>query len=453
MFRIEELYIENFRGVREARVQLHPQATVFFGPNAGGKSSLLDAVAIALGPIVERVPGAKSRRFASSGDIRTPWLDREDIDESAGVEAKGAWLTVRTVGGVEWDTAKFRSRQAREGSNPRRREALHRWLDPLLTAVQEARRKLSGPALPFVAAFGNERAGVEIPKRKRQFSDDTSRFKALDESLSATTRFKAVFEWFNVKEIEELREMRRRDDLGYRLPALEWVRRAVERSGLRCSNPRIENAPIRMMVDYRHEDDSIQTLDIRQLSDGYRTHFALIVDLARRMVQLNPCATLDDPERGTNSAGVVIIDEIDLHLDPVWQSRVVQGLVTAFPNVQFVLSTHSEQVIGSVRAEQVRRLRWHRGEIVVERVPFAQGATGERILVELMHAWERVPGPIKEKLERYLAQVQAGDGQAPDAVALRRELEAALPNDPMLGRADGLMKRQALWRRFPSLEQ
>jgi predicted ATP-binding protein involved in virulence len=149
----------------------------------------------------------------------------------------------------------------------------------------------------------------------------------------------------------------------------------VGKANLHCENPRIETKPLRMLVDFVHESGETEPPDITALSDGYRTHFSLVVDLARRMVQLNPSPDLDDPRRGTNTEAVVLIDEIDLHLDPSWQARVVQGLLDTFPHTQFILTTHSEQVVGSVEVESVRKLVWNDGEVVVEGVPFAQGAT------------------------------------------------------------------------------
>ena len=162
------------------------------------------------------------------------------------------------------------------------------------------------------------------------------------------------------------------------------------------------------------------------------------------MVQLNPSPDLDDPERGTNTHAIVLIDEIDLHLDPPWQARVVRGLRAAFPNTQFVVSTHSEQVVGSVGVECVRRLVWGDGEVVVESVPFAQGATGERILIDLMGAPERVPGPIQEKLDAYRTLVATGHGQSEEGKRWRAELDAALGEDPALHGADLEMQRAAL---------
>ena len=286
------------------------------------------------------------------------------------------------------------------------------------------------------------------PLRQRDFRKALERFEAFDQALVATTRYKTVFEWFRSMEDEERRERLKPGRLESRLPELEWVRKAVHDAGLLCAKPRVETRPLRMLVDFEHDDGNKEALDIKSLSDGYRTHFALVVDLARRLVQLNPSADLDDPQRGTNSPAVVLIDEVDLHLDPQWQARVVQGLLGAFPNAQFVLTTHSEQVLGSVQACSVRRLAWRNGEIVAEPVPFAQGASGERILIDLMGAAERVPGPVTERLRQYMEMVGQGEGASEQAKALRAELEKALPQDPRLHQADLEMQKRALLARI-----
>jgi len=445
--------IENFRGVRKLRLALHPQVTVLFGANAAGKTTILDAIAIGLGAYVSRVPKATGRGFAKAGDLRVPMLDRRAVDEQRGIERPFAHVEVQSASGLQWGVTHWRSAADRSAqarnvlahgggrSGPR---DLHAWVDPLVREALDSAPGKDTTPLPLVAAYGNERAVVDLPLRERGFRHEFDRLGALDQSLSATTRFKTVFEWFRVAEDEERREQTKKRDFKYRLPELEWIRRAVGLAQLHCSNPRVETKPIRMLVDFEHDQGMSETLDLSSLSDGYRTHFALVVDVARRMVQLNPSANLKDPERGTNSPAVILIDEVDLHLDPPWQARVVGGLRAAFPNAQFVLTTHSEQVVGSVEAASVRKLLWSDGEIVVEEVPYAQGTTGERILIDLMGAPERAPGPVTEKLTAYVQMVDRGEGGTEQAKALRAELDRNLPGDERLHQADLEMQKQAL---------
>ena len=447
---ISSVRIENFRGVRDLEIKLHPHVTVLFGVNAAGKTTLLDALAIGLGAIVARVPKAKGLSFASHGDIRVPWKDRPEVDETKGIERRYVRVAITSATNLTWDVTKYRWVGDRAKAPPGVGvKQLHDALDPI---VEDALDGGQQRPIPLVAAYGTERSAVAVPLRKRDFKEDFHRLGALDASLHMDTRFKRVFEWFLVAEDEERRERERRKSFSYRHPTLEWVRGAVERAKLRCKNPRIETQPLRMVVDFEHTDGSLEALDIASLSDGYRTHFSLIVDIARRMVQLNPSDNLQAPDRGTNSEAVILVDEIDLHLDPTWQATVVKGLREAFPNAQLVLTTHSEQVIGSVPASSVRKLVAGDGEVLVDSVRFAEGATSERILIEHMGAKERAgqvtDGPNTKNLERYLAMVSRGEGESDPAKVLRTDLDAALPGDEQLQQADLEMQKIALLRKL-----
>jgi predicted ATP-binding protein involved in virulence len=463
---LRSVRIENFRGIRYLSIELDPNVTVFFGANAAGKTTILDAIAIGLGAYVTQFPRAKGMTFAKRGDIRVPWVEwnppsegpdwkasPEELEvgtERPGVERPFARVTIEASSGVSWDATKLRWK-----GQPARKvglgtKYLRHFLGPLiLDALDLGDAAVSHQPIPLVAAYGTERAVMDVPLRKRDFNKEFERFGALHESLRTNSRFKTVFEWFVVAEDEERRERERRKDFKFHHPTLEWIRGAVDRAGLRCKNPRIETKPnLRMLVDFQHADGALEVLDITALSDGYRTHFALVVDIARRMVQLNPSDDLNAPDRGTNSEAVILIDEIDLHLDPTWQATVVKGLREAFPRAQFVLTTHSEQVIGSVPACSVRKLVAGEGEVLVENVPFAQGASGERILIELMGAKERVPGEVTKKLNDYIALVDQGEGEGVAARALRAALDAEIGVDERLRQADLEMEKRRLLSKF-----
>ena len=86
------------------------------------------------------------------------------------------------------------------------------------------------------------------------------------------------------------------------------------------------------------------------LSDGYRNMVAMVADIAHRASRLNPHFDSDSAKK---TQGIVLIDEIDLHLHPKWQRRVVDDLQKAFPNIQFVATTHSPFIIQSLKAGEV----------------------------------------------------------------------------------------------------
>src|SRR6185437_6373893 len=112
------------------------------------------------------------------------------------------------------------------------------------------------------------------------------------------------------------------------------------------SDPKIEESPLRLRVNKGDE-----SLHLDQLSDGERSLLAIVADLIRRLSLANP--EISDPLLG---AGVVLVDEIELHLHPTWQRNVIEKLRTTFPNIQFIATTHSPFVIQSLRAGELINL-------------------------------------------------------------------------------------------------
>jgi len=171
------------------------------------------------------------------------------------------------------------------------------------------------------------------------------------------------------------------------------------------------------------------------LSDGYHVVLGVVGDIARRSLLLNgmegPLAVLDVP-------GVVMIDEVDLHLHPRWQRRVLDGLRAAFPRLQFVVTTHSPQVLSSVRNAQVRRLRDAR---LVERVVHVEGRDSNAILREEMDTDDRDEAGVEWRAAFYRA-LDLGD--MPAARAMLEELKRSWgTKDPEVIRAETLLREEA----------
>ena len=120
-----------------------------------------------------------------------------------------------------------------------------------------------------------------------------------------------------------------------KLPLLYSVRNVIEYF-TDFKNPRIRRQGTPTMIVEKDGEE----LDVNQLSQGEKSLLALVGDIARRLALLNP--SLDNPLEGE---GVVMIDEVDLHLHPKWQHDLIDKLVKTFPNVQFILTTHSPHVI------------------------------------------------------------------------------------------------------------
>ena len=176
-------------------------------------------------------------------------------------------------------------------------------------------------------------------------------------------------------------------------------------------------------------------LPLEAMSDGARSVISMAADIAYRMARLNP----DMGEDVTlETSGVILIDEVDMHLHPSWQQTVVNDLVKAFPRVQFIVTTHSPQVLTSVPAESIRILHWDNDLVDIEEPTFSLGAESSQLLRDIQHVESRPASlPIVKTLQHYLQLVNEDKWDSEEALALRKTLDQwSQGREPALLRAD-----------------
>jgi predicted ATP-binding protein involved in virulence len=252
--------------------------------------------------------------------------------------------------------------------------------------------------------------------------------------LNANANFKRVFEWFHAKETEEVLTQREMQSFAYRDPELNAVRHAIENFFEDFTNPRTTVRPLRFVVDKKESSKKTITFDLNQLSDGYRTTLAMVADLACRMVEANPPSVMKNP---LEAEAIVLIDEVDLHLHPRWQQKIVPDLLKVFPNTQFIVTTHSPQVLTTVEARSIRKLI-PAGSVTEVQVPnFSLGAQSVQLLEDIQEVDARPQIPIIESFRRYRSLVESDQWDSPEALKLRAELdEWAANKEPELKRID-----------------
>ena len=421
--KLERVIIENYRAIERLELPLHPQLTVLHGDNGHGKTSVLNGIAVGLGSIMRFLPYVSSVDFRKSD--RRSW------------QTPGVGLV--STNGVKWERGIVFSGRRRVGL---------RELQSAINKITDADRSGDATiALPIIALYDTDRAVFEVPQRRRGFTNQFTRYAALEGALSARTNFREFFKWFYAMENDELRRQRDSRDFCYRLTALSAVRLAISSMMPDVSAPRIEASPLRFVVSMESEPGERVALSLDQLSGGYRIMLALAADLARRMAQGNP--HLDDP---LQSEAIVLIDEVDLHLHPSWQQRVLPDLMRTFPNAQFIVSTHSPQVLTTVKPEHIVELRREGDGIVAgNAVEPTYGAESGYVLATAMRVSERPPAAHNKfvaLLERYNDLVNYGQGKSEEALQLRRRLESLSPRDFALDRADSEIRRQNVMRRL-----
>ena len=422
--KLRQVEIENFRAISMLSLPLDNDLTVLYGKNADGKTSVLSAIAVGLGSIPRLLPNVSGIDFRTN-DLR-------------GKGPMRVHLTTRE--GITWRRHRY------SGGN--RTAATKELQDFLSTIVEADRDESSLPVnLPIVAYYDTDRAVFDVPQRRSRSRKALPRYAALKGALSARVSFREFFNWFYDKEFEELRFQRDLWPRNQMLEDLDTVRRAIKSMIPGASNPRIASRPSRFVVSMDFGAGSTETLSIDQMSGGYRIMLALVADLARRMAQGNP--HLENP---LESEAIVLIDEVELHLHPEWQQRVLSDLVRTFPNTQFIVSTHSPQVLTTVKPHEIVELKRTAADIAVNS-PLGPtfGAEAGEVLVSVMGISER---PENNKfvtlLNKYVEHISNGTGESEPAAELRRQLELLSRSDPALDRADIEIRRQKI---FQDMEQ
>ena len=439
--KLERVTIENYRAIARLELRLHPRLTVLHGDNGHGKTSVLAGIAVGLGSIPERV-----LEMALGPNLQRNHPDFLDSDFRKDGEPK---VALTTTDGAQWHRRRSRPGRGTSESPNVLGEAIPE------IVYQDKAELWPMRDLPIVAFYDTERAtgGVRKPAQSSRFDNPGGRlirYLALDGSLAPHTDFQAFFDWFYDREKEELREQRERRSFDYSREDLDAVRGAIERMLPGVSRPRVEQVGadrIRFLVSEASESGEARTLALDQMSGGYRIMLALVADLARRMAQGNP--HLEDP---LQSEAVALIDEVDLHLHPSWQQRALPDLMRTFPNAQFIVSTHSPQVLTTVKPENIVRLRRDGDSIVATGTggPTYGAEAGYALAVE-MGVQERPPAKHNEfvaLLEQYNHLVNYGQGKSEEARQLRGELERLSPRDFALDRADSEMRRQNVMQRL-----
>lgn len=452
--KIKRLTLDNFRSHNRLDLCFEPDVTVVAGDNGDGKTSILDAIAQLFGYFVQRLPRVKGIGLAGS-DLRIQanrklapalriWGQLEigtelqclppnqslppqiEVSRSLGRDATSASKELFEKG---WPA------QGKTGMQP---------FQQLATALIDAENAGQPYRMPLVVYYGTSRAVFSTPLRRRNFKTGFARFDSLNGALDANTNFKRVFEWFHAKENEEAREQKRQRSFDYADPELAVVRRALETFFPSFSAPRTLLRPLRFVVDQQDDNGQVMTFDLNQLSDGYRTSLAMVVDLACRMVEANPPGGLPDP---LAAEAIVLIDEVDLHLHPKWQQTIVADLRRVFVNTQFIVTTHSPQVLTTVEARCIRNLCREAEHTRVEIPDFSLGAKSGQLLEEVQHVNPRPPLPITTALSEYKTLVEQDQWDQPKALALREELDQWAGNkEAELARLDVDIRMRAFRR-------
>lgn len=411
---VTSVELANVRGIEAAEFSFQPGLNLLVGVNGAGKTTVLDALAICLEAVTRQVNGVRG----SSG--RRDNFTAEDINVLA--DALDVRLSL-TIDGQQYGYTHHQPRDrvvTRPGGES----------GTLREQVYDARpiSGFTGTAPPAVHGMRPRPFGILFSTR-RAVPDD----RAPSRGAAAGGQRAALAEAFGHRELrlpEFAAWLRTRTALAPETPtsaqAIGAFERAVQRFLPGYSNLRVtDEAKPHLLIEKQGA-----VIPVAKLSDGERGMLALIFDLTRRLGQANP--DLDDP--AADGVGVVLIDEIDLHLHPKWQRTIVHNLPAAFPSLQFIATTHSPLVIGEVLHDRIQVM----GEGPVFSPTHSYGVDSSRVLEEIMNVSSRsadIQGLLKK-----LSDLVAVDDYAA-ARSVTDELRSKLgDNDPEVLRARTLLE-------------
>lgn len=421
---IQTLRLKHYRGAQDLVLQLEPHLNVFVGMNGAGKSTILDATAILLSWLVNRIKGRSSvsGRPIDEEDIQNGTPTAELVITCCDQEHLASWHLAKTRKGYQSASGHSTLQQVTEMAKQYQ------------LGLTESQGQIN---LPVFAYYPVNRAVLDIPlriKEKHQFNI----LSAYEDAMTSGANFRTFFEWF--REREDLENENRKyvgtlfppDEGLFPDPQLEAVRLALKTFMPEFSNLTVRRNPLRMEVEKNGK-----RLQINQLSDGEKCLMAMMGDMARRMAIANPL--LKNPLEGQ---GVILIDEIDLHLHPKWQRVVVSKLTEVFPHCQFLLSTHSPHVMTHVQPENLFLLSMSEQGLISVPVAESYGKSVERILEDLMGLDSTRPVEVQAQLSQIFELINSGKlTQAQDLIL---QVKTQIGEDPELVKATVLVKRKEL---------
>ncbi|NYH08531.1 AAA family ATPase [Pseudomonas moraviensis] len=417
--RLDRLHIQNFRCYEDATFDFQPGFNLVVGVNGSGKTSLLNAVAQSFGEIF--ASAGHSMKISDDDDVRTVINHHQN-----GTRFEKTFpLTLECEGNAFQNLFWARTKRRLSGDE--------------FAPIPVLNTKNFGPStlaentdIPLIAFYRADRRWTTSSASTEQAASlKLSRLDGYKNWSNAATNLQDFESWLVKKTLEQLQKaFRSAKPVTEFYDELSLVNSALQAMLPGSSGLYYDVELASLIVDMGGN----ATSKFSNLSDGQRGMIALFADIARRMCILNPHMGKDVLK---NTSGVVIIDELDIHLHPAWQRSIVPALRLAFPKVQFIAASHSPQIIGSLKPEEVILL--HNGDPTHPRVTY--GLDSSSVLEEVMGVTQREP-EIEDLLSELFSTLE--DNDLEKAKSQLEALKKKAPDLPEFAGAEALIRRKEI---------
>ncbi len=387
---LSSIHVENFKGIKSVDLDFDRSVNLIIGDNGTGKTSILEAIAVALGGFLSGIDGVNTIHFLKD-EIR-----RENQLTGTGSYNIIYKTPIRVDVCLELDVGEgtgehsFKFSRQKKSIKSSRSTVEPRDICKAAQAMTENPKSI----LPVISYQSFSRvSNQKRDKWENPFSDDYSRVIGYVDCLEEAANDKMMTNW--CKKMEQISWQQEQPVIEY-----EAVKKAVSKFMRFMQN----DEKIYVSYDKRTEElvysNEEENLPIRLLSSGFRNLLGIVFDIAYRMAVLSPDLLEDVTEK---TPGIVLIDEVDMHLHPSWQWRMIDALKNTFPRVQFIGTTHSPIIIASCKEGKLITL--HLEDVFLDKsseIVFGKTVKGwmvDSVLKEHMHTENRAPETV-EKLKR-----------------------------------------------------
>ncbi|MGG6177510.1 AAA family ATPase [Pantoea allii] len=487
---LKKLTINDYKRLRDVLISFDERLTVFVADNGYGKTTILDAIAISLSWLKSNIQkGGKPGTYIREADIN----NSEDAQ----------YASIASMFKVQSLNVKLLITNVKQGLPLKRSNDLQQ-MKILASMYRYVNTYLENSSLPLMAYYSIARSsvgsGVDNKRKSTKSKFNWSKLDAYDDVYFDKNNFSDFLNWFvflhnksyqesNSKNIYNKEKLKTEvDDINDTLHQLESIsniddsiltalkkNRDVKLSILDSINndihakshfENVKDAILKFLPEFQsieleYTDRDVVfslkknnvTLDIQQLSQGEKSVLTLVGDLAFRLSLLNP--GLINPFEGK---GIVLIDEIDLHLHPSWQQKIIQRLLETFPNLQFIISTHSPQVLSTVSSESIRILEESEdelGELKIKAIKPRYQTRGLTNSDALLYGMKTDPTPpVKEVewLNQYKILIELNEFDSSDAQELREKLDEHFGVEhPLIQECDELISLMKFKRKLKKI--
>lgn len=345
--KLKSLQLKNYRGFGECHIDFDGKTTVFFGTNGVGKSSILDGISAVFAPPLKGII------LKSKEQRKRNLSDPMSFDDIKYGESKAEIFSEILIGDDPKIVKCLRRKSLEEPSVFRRKDFILSFYDSFLGDNKDK-------SMPIFVEYGTMRSVQDFKTRKLNGGIELfDKISALEDCIAKNVDFTTHFEWFRCRQEIENGIKIETGDMTYQDQQLQCVKKAsLAMLGQHFTDMKIMYNPLRLVA----VKDG-QNLKIEQLSDGEKCTLAMVGDLARRLAIANQSS--DNPLLGH---GIVLIDEIELHLHPTWQGKILPVLMKTFPNIQFIITTHSPKVLSELSQDvNIFNVKMEENNVVVKK--------------------------------------------------------------------------------------